>query len=159
MVSRTCESTLQYVQALEAYMRKALLAVIGAASILAAAIASPTKAEAGCRGCWVGAGIAAGVIGGAIIANNAYGYGYRGYGGYGYGGYGYGGYGYGGYAPTYYAPPSYAYGPAYYGYVPQYYYPRYGYGYGYGYRSGYGYGYGYRGYNRHYARRAAYRRW
>src|SRR3982075_885050 len=69
----------------------------GAASIVVAAIAAPTKAEARWWGGWRGAGIAAGVIGGAVIARRAYGYGgyYGGYGGYGaYGGSGgYGKYG------------------------------------------------------------------
>src|SRR6476620_6959820 len=103
-------------------MRKSLLTVIAAASIAAMAIAMPSKAEARCWGCWAGGAFAVGLIGGAIIANSAYGYGYPGY-GYGYG-YGYAPY-YGGY-----------YAPAYYGYAPSYYYaPRYyGYGYGYGYR-------------------------
>ena len=51
-------------------------------AIAAAAIATPKPAEARCLGCWVGAGIAAGVIGGAI-ASSAYGYGYPAYGSYG----------------------------------------------------------------------------
>ena len=98
-------------------------ATVAAASVVAAAMTAPTKAEAGCRGCWIGAGIAAAAIGGAIIANSAYGYGY-GYGGYapayyGYApsyGYAYPNYGY--YAPTYYAPTYYAPPPRYY-YAPR----------------------------------------
>jgi hypothetical protein len=127
-------------------MRKAFLTIVGVASLLTAAVTNPTKAEAGCRGCWIGGAVAAGVVGGAIIANNGYGYGYSGY------GYGYG---YPQVAPPYYGAyaPAYRYGyaPAYYGYAPQYYYPRRAYV-GYGYRP-------YRGYNRYYGpRRYGYRR-
>ncbi len=112
-------------------MRKILLTFVAVASLAAATVASPTDAEARCRGCWVGGGIAAGVIAGAAIANAGY----------------YGGYApayYGGYAPAYYGyRPYYAprygyYAPRYY--APRYYAPRY-YGYGYGYRP---YRYGYR---------------
>src|SRR6185436_8344308 len=103
-------------------MQKTTTAIVAAASLAAAVIATPKPAEARCIGCWVGAGIAAAVIGGAI-ASNAYGYGY---GGYGYPAYGYGGYGGYGY-------PAYSYGYGGYG----------GYGYaGYGYPA-YSYGYGY----------------
>jgi|SRR6476646_9762241 hypothetical protein len=88
-------------------MRKTIMTIAAVASISAAAIATPKPAEARCLGCWVGAGIAAAVIGGAL-ASRAYGYGYPAY-DYGYPAYGYG-YGY----PAYgYAP--YAYAPAYYG--------------------------------------------
>ena len=61
-------------------------------------------AEARCLGCWIGAGIAAAVIGGAL-ASRSYGYGY-----------GYPAYGYAGYS----------YAPAYYGgyYAPRRYYAR-----------------------------------
>jgi hypothetical protein len=100
-------------------MRKTIMTIAAAASIPAAAIATPKPAEARCLGCWVGAGIAAAVIGGAL-ASRAYGYGYPAYGnGYGYPAYGYG-YGY----PAYgYAP--YTYAPAYYGgYAPRRYYAR-----------------------------------
>ncbi len=98
-------------------MRKGLMALVVAASVLAATVTTSTKAEARCGGCWIGAGIAASLIGGAIIARSAYGYGY-----------------YGGYAPAYYGyaypAPAYYYGgyyPRYYGYrrvyrVPRYYY-------------------------------------
>ena len=63
-------------------MRKTIMTIAAAASIPAAAIATPKPAEARCLGCWVGAGIAAAVIGGAL-ASRAYGYGYPAY-GYGY---------------------------------------------------------------------------
>jgi hypothetical protein len=101
--------------ALEATMRKVLTAIAAAASVAAVTFTTPTKVEARCWGCWIGAGIAAGVIGGAIVARNGYGY--------------YGGYGY---APPYYGyvdpAPVYCggyYRPAYYGYAPTYYAPRY----------------------------------
>ena len=85
-------------------MRKTIMTIAAVASITAAAIATPKPAEARCLGCWVGAGIAAAVIGGAL-ASRAYGYGYPAY-GYGYPAYGYGypAYGYApyGYAPVYY---------------------------------------------------------
>ena len=102
-------------------MRAILIRAVTAAS-MAANVSLSTKAEARCYGCWAGAAIAAGVIGSAIVANRAYGYGY-------YGGYApyYGGY----YAPAYYAP-VYSYAPAYYApayYAPRYYYPRRYYGY------------------------------
>ncbi|MET0867545.1 MAG: hypothetical protein ABWY35_05545, partial [Pseudorhodoplanes sp.] len=80
-------------------MRKMLLMLVAATSLTAASVAAPTDAQAYCRGCWVGAGIAGAVIAGAAIANAApYGYGY-----------------------------GYGYRPAYYGY-PYYYGPRYYYG-------------------------------
>src|SRR6476659_7331884 len=85
-------------------MRKTIMTIAAVASISAAAIATPKPAEARCLGCWVGAGIAAAVIGGAL-ASRAYGYGYPAYGyGYGYPAYGYAPYAYapaysGGYAP------------------------------------------------------------
>ena len=50
-------------------MRKIVTAIVATASIAAAAIATPKPAEARCLGCWVGAGIAAGVIGGAIASS------------------------------------------------------------------------------------------
>ena len=68
-------------------MRKTIIAIAAAASISAAAIAIPTPAEARCLGCWVGAGIATGIVAGAL-ASRAYGYGYPAY-GYGYPAYGY----------------------------------------------------------------------
>jgi len=98
-------------------MRKMSLTLIAAASIAAATFTFPTQADARCHGCWVGAGIAAGVLGAATIANAGYYYPPAYYGGYYpayYGGYGYAPRYYGYYAPRYYAPR---------------YYPRYGYGY------------------------------
>ena len=99
-------------------MRKIVTTIVATASIAGAALATPRPAEARCLGCWVGAGIAAGVIGGAI-ASSAYGYGYPAY-----------GYGYSGYASGYpaYGYSPYAYAPAYgsYGgyYAPRRYYAR-----------------------------------
>jgi hypothetical protein len=106
-------------------MQKTITAIIGAGSIAAAVIATPKPAEARCIGCWVGAGIAAGIIGGAI-ASSTYGYGYPAYGyGYGYPTYGYSGYGYGyptyGYSPFAYAPTYGSYGGYY---APRRYYAR-----------------------------------
>src|SRR5260370_14138114 len=106
-------------------MRKIVTAIVATASIAGAALATPRPAEARCLGCWVGAGIAAGVIGGTI-ASSAYGYGYPAYGyGYGYPTYGYSGYA-SGYPAYGYSP--YAYAPAYgsYGgyYAPRPYYAR-----------------------------------
>ena len=57
-------------------MRKTLIAIAALAGV-AANVTVSTKAEARCYGCWAGAAIAAGVIGSAIVANRAYGYGYR----------------------------------------------------------------------------------
>lgn len=87
-------------------MRKMLLMLVAAVSLTVATVAVPSNAQAYCRGCWIGAGVAGAVIAGAAIANSApyYGYGY-------------------GYRPAY---PYY--GPRYYGYAPAYYAPRY-YGY------------------------------
>ena len=110
-------------------MSKTITAIVATASIAAAALVTPKPAEARCIGCWVGAGIAAAVIGGAI-ASQAYGYGYPAY-GYGYPAYGYG-YGYptnygDGYPTNYgygYPGYGYAYAPAYYGYAPRGYYVR-----------------------------------
>jgi hypothetical protein len=84
-------------------MRKTITALVATASIAGAGLATPKPAEARCLGCWIGAGIAAAVIGGAF-ASRSYGHGY--------------GYGYG--YPAY----SYAYAPAYYGYAPRRYYAR-----------------------------------
>ena len=135
-------------------MRKTLTAIVAAAIMTAGIVTTPTKAEARCLGCWVGAGVAAGFIGGAIVANNAY---Y--YGGYRYApayyGYGYG-YGYGYPAPVYYTyrrPAYYSYAPAYYAprypayYAPRYYAPRRYVGYAPYYRGYYG---ARRGYVRYY---------
>ena len=84
-------------------MRKTITALVATASIGAAGLAAPKPAEARCLGCWIGAGIAAAVIGGAF-ASRAYGYGYPAY--------GYAGYAY---APVYYAPRRY-YARRYYRY-------------------------------------------
>jgi hypothetical protein len=117
-------------------MKKTVLALATAATIGVSALVAPSPAQAW-RGGW-GPGLAAGLIGAAVIggiASSAYAYG-PGYGYYGGPGYGY----YGGYAPAYYG----GYAPAYYGgYAPAYY--NYGYAPAYygGYRSGY-YGPGYR---------------
>jgi hypothetical protein len=116
---------------MEIFMRKTLMVVLAAGSIGAATVASSTRAEATCWGCWVGAGVVAGVIAGTAIANSAPYYGYGGY--------------YG--APYAYQRPAY-FGPAYYGYYRPY-RPYYGYsGYAYAPRRyyaprAYGYGYGY----------------
>jgi hypothetical protein len=104
---------------METVMRKYLLSVIAAASIAAAVIGYPGRAEARCYGCWIGAGVAVGLLAGAAFG------GYPAY------GYGYPAYGYGYYRPVYYSSPYYAYGPRYYrpryhGYYgpPRYYYAR-----------------------------------
>jgi len=118
-------------------MKKTVLALATAATIGVSALVAPSPAQAWRGGGW-GPGLAAGLIGAAVIggiASSAYAYG-PGYGYYGGPGYGY----YGGYAPAYYG----GYAPAYYGgYAPAYY--NYGYAPAYygGYRSGY-YGPGYR---------------
>jgi hypothetical protein len=116
-------------------MKKAAVVLSAAALMTMTAISAPTPAEA--RGGWGwGAGIAGGLLAGALIgglASSAYGYGP----GYGYYGPGYGYYGgyapgyYGGYAPAYYGygygRPYYGYRRAYYrGYSPAYYRPYYG---------------------------------
>jgi hypothetical protein len=124
-------------------MKKTVLALATAATIGVSALVTPSPAQAW-RGGW-GPGLAAGLIGAAVIggiASSAYAYG-PGYGYYGGPGYGY----YGGYAPSYYG----RYAPSYYGgYAPAYY--NYGYTPAYygGYRSGYNSYYGpryYRGYS------------
>jgi hypothetical protein len=48
-------------------MKKAFLAFAAAATIALSTLATPTTADARCRGCAVGAGVAAGVLGAAII--------------------------------------------------------------------------------------------
>jgi hypothetical protein len=125
-------------------MKKTVLALATAATIGVSALVTPSPAQAWRGGGW-GPGLAAGLIGAAVIggiASSAYAYG-PGYGYYGGPGYGY----YGGYAPSYYG----RYAPSYYGgYAPAYY--NYGYTPAYygGYRSGYNSYYGpryYRGYS------------
>jgi hypothetical protein len=89
-------------------MRKAVLALVTAATVGVAALAAPSPAHAW-RGGW-GPGLAGGLIAGALIggiASSAYAYGP----GYGYYGRPYGYYG-GGYAPAYYG--GYGYYPGYY---------------------------------------------
>ena len=48
-------------------MKKAILAIVAAATIAAGTLIAPTAADARCRGCGVGLGIAGGLIAGAII--------------------------------------------------------------------------------------------
>jgi hypothetical protein len=100
-------------------MRKAVLTLATAATIGTFALVAPSPAQAWRGGGW-GPGLAAGLIGAAVIggiASSAYAYG-PGYGYYGEPAYGY----YGGYAPAYYG----GYAPAYYGgYGPGYYAPVY----------------------------------
>jgi hypothetical protein len=48
-------------------MKKTILALAGAATIAAGAMTAPTAADAGCRGCGVGLGVAGGLVAGAII--------------------------------------------------------------------------------------------
>ena len=96
-------------------MKKAALALATAATIGVSALVAPSPAQAWRGGGW-GVGLAAGLVGAAVIggiASSAYAYG-PGYGYYGGPGYGY----YGGYAPAYYG----GYAPAYYnyGYAPAY---------------------------------------
>src|SRR5271155_888694 len=51
------------------HMHKSLIALVGAAGIGLAALAAPAPANAGCFGCFVGAGILGGVAAGAIIGS------------------------------------------------------------------------------------------
>jgi hypothetical protein len=90
-------------------MHKTLLATAAAASLVAATVSVPTQAKADCVGCWVAGGVAAGLVGGALLARPyGYSYGYYPYGSYTYGsGYGYP-YAYAGY-------PYYGGGYGYYG--------------------------------------------
>jgi hypothetical protein len=48
-------------------MKKITLAIAAAAVISVGTVSAPTTADAYCYGCGVGAGVAAGIIGGAII--------------------------------------------------------------------------------------------
>lgn len=50
-------------------MRKATFAIAMALTVGSGTLSVPTPAEARCFGCWVGAGVAAGIIGGAIIGS------------------------------------------------------------------------------------------
>jgi hypothetical protein len=54
---------------LENIMRKILVASAAAATIAFATLAAPTTADARCRGCAVGVGIGAGLLGAAIIGS------------------------------------------------------------------------------------------
>ena len=105
-------------------MKKTLFALATAATVGMTALAAPSPAEARWRGGGWGPGIAAGLIGAAVIGGIAssayaygpgYGYGYPYYGGYApaYYGYGYDPYPSDGYVRTYYYS---GYSPAYYGY-------------------------------------------
>jgi hypothetical protein len=109
---------------METVMRKYLLSIIAAATIAAATVTNPGRAEARCYGCAIGVGVAVGLLAGAAFGGfgyPAYGYGYPAY------GYGYPAYGYGYYRPVYYGPRYYYGGPRYryYGYYgPRYRYAR-----------------------------------
>ena len=98
-------------------MRKPLIALTAASTIVIATVATPTTADA--RWGWWGpalGGLVVGALIGAALTRPYYAYPYYGY-----------GYGYG-YAPAYYGyayAPAYSYAPAYYGY----YAPRPYYGY------------------------------
>jgi len=105
-------------------MRRSITAIVAAASFATAVIAAPKPAEAQCWGCWVGAGIAVGLIGSAMISSS-----YGGYGPY-YGYPAYYGYPRGYYAPRfyyggYYGPRRYYAARVYGGYAPRYYARRY----------------------------------
>ena len=50
-------------------MHKSLIALTGAASIGLAALAAPAPANAGCVGCWVGAGLLGGLFAGAVVGS------------------------------------------------------------------------------------------
>ena len=56
---------------METVMRKYLLTLVAAASIAAATLMQPGRAEARCIGCWVGAGVAAGLLAGAAFSYSA----------------------------------------------------------------------------------------
>ncbi len=87
-------------------MARTITAVTAAALVAATALATPKPAEARCWGCWAGAGVALGLIGGAVIASQAYYYPH---------------YGYPTYAPAYYGYPAYSYGYTPYAYGRAYY--------------------------------------
>ena len=100
-------------------MKRTVLALTTAVTVGMTALTATSPAEARWRGGFWGPGLAAGLVGAAVIggiASSAYGPEYGYYGGGGYPAYGY----YGGYAPTYYyggyAPRPYGYGG--YGYYP-----------------------------------------
>jgi hypothetical protein len=90
-------------------MTRTITAVAAAALVGATALATPKPAEARCWGCYAGAGVALGVVGGALLAANSYYYPRSYY-------YGYPGYSYPAYSGLYAAYSGY---PAYgYGYAP-----------------------------------------
>jgi|SRR5262245_3010840 len=78
-------------------MRKTLIALAAAASVAGVAITAPSQANATCWGCYVGAGFAAGLLGGALVGSAGAAYPYGAY-------YGYGPSYYYAPAPTYYGP-------------------------------------------------------
>ena len=66
---------------MNAFLKKALPGAIGAIALAGALAASSAPAQAGSRnGAWIAGGVAAGVVGAALVANShaypAYGYGY-----------------------------------------------------------------------------------
>ncbi len=67
-------------------MRKTIAVMAAASALAIATVSTPQPAQARCIGCAIGAGVAAGVIGGALIAgaSRPYGYGYNPYPAYGY---------------------------------------------------------------------------
>jgi hypothetical protein len=75
-------------------VRKLVFAFAASATIAAGTMSVPAPAQAGCVGCWVGAGVAGGLVAGAIIGSAA--------------------------RPYYYGGPGYYYGP---GPAPVYYGP------------------------------------
>jgi|SRR5262245_44912627 hypothetical protein len=81
----------------EGIMRKTLIALAAAATLAGAAITAPSSANADCWGCYVGAGFAAGLLGGALVGGAGAAYPYGAY-------YGYGPSYYYAPAPTYYGP-------------------------------------------------------
>ncbi len=76
-------------------VKKLVLALAASATIAAATLSAPAPAQAGCVGCWIGAGVAGGLVAGAIIGSAARPYYYGPGPGYYYGP---------GPAPVYYAP-------------------------------------------------------
>ena len=52
-------------------MKKLILALAAGATIAAGTLTAPAPAQAGCVGCWVGAGVAGGLVAGAIIGSAA----------------------------------------------------------------------------------------
>lgn len=52
-------------------MKNATLALVASAAIAVGTLSAPAPAKADCVGCWVGAGVAGGLIAGAIIGSAA----------------------------------------------------------------------------------------